>query len=101
MPGRSLFYLVWVASMSLALLAFGHEGRALELITAQEARLPDDPEGIRYGVAVGPSIIVVSPSATASSGLPLRSRSVSKAMAAPPSMQIRFCSPTGKFPQST
>jgi hypothetical protein len=49
--------------MSLVLLAFGHESRALELITAQEARLPDDPEGIRYGVAVGPSIIVVSPSA--------------------------------------
>jgi hypothetical protein len=50
--------------MSLVLLAFGHESRALELITAQEGRLPDDPEGIRYGVAVGPSIIVVSPSAS-------------------------------------
>jgi hypothetical protein len=50
--------------MSLALLAFGHQARALELITAQEARLPDDPEGIRYGVALGPSIMIVSPSAS-------------------------------------
>ena len=54
-----------VASVSLAVLVFGHEVRALELITAQEARLPDDPEGMRYGVALGPAIIVLSPSPAA------------------------------------
>jgi hypothetical protein len=63
MRARSQFPLVWC--LSIALLAFAHEGRAFELITAQEARLPDDPEGMRYGVALGPGVMVISPSPAA------------------------------------
>ena len=65
MRGRGLVRIVRFASISLALLFSVHEGRAFELITAQEARLPNDPEGMRYGVALGPAIIVVSPSPAA------------------------------------
>jgi hypothetical protein len=65
MRGRSLFSLLWFASLSLSLLVCVHEGHALELITAAEAGLPEDPEGMKYGVALGPAIIVLSPSPAA------------------------------------
>jgi hypothetical protein len=35
--------------------------RALELISSQEARLPDDPGGTPRGISLGPVIIVVNP----------------------------------------
>jgi len=46
-------------------LSVAQEGRALELITAQEAHLPDDPVGRSYGISIGPTIIVVSPAPAA------------------------------------
>ena len=52
--------------MALALVPlFTQQSHGLELITAQEARLPEDPTGRTYAVSLGPTIIVVSPSPVA------------------------------------
>jgi hypothetical protein len=58
----------WLAGGILALALvrlFKQQSQGLELITAQEARLPDDPRGRSYAVSLGPSIMVVSPSPAA------------------------------------
>jgi hypothetical protein len=64
----SLFPLSWFPAAALALasvLLLVQEGRAIELIRAQEAALPEDPVGRSYGISLGPTIIVVNPSPAA------------------------------------
>lgn len=58
----------WLAAGVLALalvFLFTQQSPGLELITAQEARLPEDPTGRSYAVSLGPTIIVASPSPVA------------------------------------
>src|ERR1700730_7117255 len=64
----SFFSLAWFAGASLALVSFlllVGESRAMELISAQEAGLPEDPSGRSYGISLGPAIIVLNPSPAA------------------------------------
>ena len=66
----SFFSLAWFAGASLALVSFlllVGESRAMELISAQEAGLPEDPSGRSYGISLGPAIIVLNPSPAAGS----------------------------------
>ena len=68
MPGRGFFSPSLLVTASLALAAcstLAQESRALELISPEEAHLPDEPSALRYGVALGPTIIVLSPSPAA------------------------------------
>jgi len=64
----SLFSFPWLAGASLALISllpFLEESRAIELITAREAALPEDPTGRSYGISLGPTITVLNPSPAA------------------------------------
>ena len=58
---ESLFLFPWLAGALLvlvSLLPFVEESRAIELITAREAGLPEDPTGRSYGISLDRKSVV-------------------------------------------
>jgi hypothetical protein len=53
------------AACTLALSSFVADARAIELVTQEEAMLPDDPLGVPRGVTRAPDILLISPAANA------------------------------------